>query len=185
MGLASLSSFSIVSSSPATQSKLHLPQHTLPIKHLPSLNRHFRRLTLRCRCSTARGSTGPGETESKTILDAFFLGRAIGEVLSERLESTLGEVISTIGRLQAEQQKQVQEFEEEVLDRAKKAKEKAARETWEAQGLVPKPATPNSDVNAVTFATEPPSPPNATSAYPNSNGESDSPDEDTPFGLSI
>lgn len=44
-------------------------------------------------------------------MDAFFLGKALGEALSERVESTIGELLSTVGRLQAEQQKQVQDFQ--------------------------------------------------------------------------
>lgn len=52
-----------------------------------------------------------GENDNKTVLDAFFLGKALGEALTERLESAVGEILSTIGRLQAEQQKQVQEFQ--------------------------------------------------------------------------
>lgn len=56
-----------------------------------------------------------GENESKQVLDAFFLGKAFAEALNERIESTVGEFLSTVGRLQAEQQKQVQEFQ--VLNR--------------------------------------------------------------------
>ena len=52
-----------------------------------------------------------GENESKEVLDAFFLGKALAEALNERIESTVGEFLSTVGRLQAEQQKQVQEFQ--------------------------------------------------------------------------
>ncbi|KAJ0809725.1 putative plastoglobular protein [Helianthus annuus] len=96
----------------------------------------------RCNCSsTPGGDPAPGENESKQVLDAFFLGKAFAEALNERIESTVGEFLSTVGRLQAEQQKQVQEFQDEVLERAKKAKEKAAREAMEAQGLVPKSTT--------------------------------------------
>ncbi|GMN50342.1 hypothetical protein TIFTF001_019501 [Ficus carica] len=82
-------------------------------------------------------STRPGgDNESKSVLDAFFLGKALAEALNERIESTVGEFLSTIGRLQTEQQKQVHEFQEDVLERAKRAKEKAAREAMEAQGLI-------------------------------------------------
>ncbi|XP_071721420.1 uncharacterized protein [Rutidosis leptorrhynchoides] len=88
----------------------------------------------RCNCSTTPSDP---ENESKQVLDAFFLGKAFAEALNERIESTVGELLSTVGRLQAEQQKQVQEFQDEVVERAKKAKEKAAREAMEAQGLVP------------------------------------------------
>ncbi|GJY14743.1 hypothetical protein Tco_0385165 [Tanacetum coccineum] len=90
------------------------------------------------------------ENESKEVLDAFFLGKAFAEALNERIESTVGEFLSTVGRLQAEQQKQVQEFQDEVLERAKKAKEKAAREAMEAQGIVPQSTAPNiSSANAI------------------------------------
>nr|XP_043610458.1 uncharacterized protein At4g13200, chloroplastic [Erigeron canadensis] len=115
----------------------------------------------RCNCSSTPGGPAPGENESKQVLDAFFLGKAFAEALNERIESTVGEFLSTVGRLQAEQQKQVQEFQDEVLERAKKAKEKAAREAMEAQALVPEsaasnisPATANKTGNAsVTVST--------------------------------
>lgn len=52
-----------------------------------------------------------GENENRSVLDAFFLGKALAEVINERIESTVGEVLSTIGKFQAEQQKQVQEIQ--------------------------------------------------------------------------
>ncbi|XP_074317250.1 uncharacterized protein At4g13200, chloroplastic [Silene latifolia] len=92
-------------------------------------------------------SLGPGEGDSRTVLDAFFLGKALGEAVTERVESVVGEILSTVGRLQAEQQKQIQDFQEDVLDRAKTAKEKAAREALLAQGrLTPTYTARNADV---------------------------------------
>lgn len=52
-----------------------------------------------------------GNNESKAVLDAFFLGKAFAEALTERVESVVGEVFSVVGQWQAEQQKQVQEFQ--------------------------------------------------------------------------
>lgn len=52
-----------------------------------------------------------GDNESRNVLDAFFLGKALAEALNERIESTIGEFLSVVGRLQAEQQKQVQDFQ--------------------------------------------------------------------------
>lgn len=99
---------------------------------------------LRCNSSTDPGGPpGPGDNDSKTILDAFFLGKALAESVNERIESAVGEFLSAVGRLQAEQQKQVQDFQEEVLERAKKAKERAAREAMEAQGIIPKSTSTN------------------------------------------
>ncbi|XP_057474530.1 uncharacterized protein At4g13200, chloroplastic [Actinidia eriantha] len=100
-----------------------------------------RLIRFRCNSSTGPGSSGSDDGDSRSVLDAFFLGKALAEALNERIESTVGEFLSTIGRLQAEQQKQVQDFQEEVLERAKRAKEKAAREAMEAQGPVSKPST--------------------------------------------
>ncbi|KAL0390843.1 UNVERIFIED_CONTAM: putative protein, chloroplastic [Sesamum calycinum] len=95
--------------------------------------RKFPRISLRC------NSTGDsGENESRTVLDAFFLGKALGEALTERIESTVGEFLSVIRRLQAEQQKQILEFQEEVLEKARRAKEQASRDATEAQGLASK-----------------------------------------------
>ncbi|KAI5014199.1 hypothetical protein ZWY2020_055589 [Hordeum vulgare] len=75
-----------------------------------------------------------GDDESKAVLDAFFLGKALAEALTERAESVVGEVFSVVGQWQAEQQKQVQEFQEEVVQRAQKAKERAAEEVVDDKG---------------------------------------------------
>ncbi|PIN22758.1 hypothetical protein CDL12_04519 [Handroanthus impetiginosus] len=79
-----------------------------------------------------------GENESRTVLDAFFLGKALGEALTERIESNVGEFLSIIGRFQAEQQKQILEFQEEVIEKARRAKEQASKEAMEAQGRTSK-----------------------------------------------
>ncbi|KAI3787887.1 hypothetical protein L2E82_00382 [Cichorium intybus] len=129
------------------QKKLVLPKHRF-----------------RCYCSSTPGDPAPGENESKEVLDAFFLGKALAEALNERVESAVGEFLSTVGRLQAEQQKQVQEFQDEVLERAKKAKEKAAREAMEAQGLVPKSGASISSSPSVTIIDEPKISPSSSSS---------------------
>ncbi|KAF8394145.1 hypothetical protein HHK36_020351 [Tetracentron sinense] len=120
------------------------PQHpryssNIGLKSITTLAGGFSRFRVRCRSSSS-GPGGPGSdgSDSRSVLDAFFLGKALAEALNERIESTVGELLSSVGRLQAEQQKQVQDFQEEVLERAKRAKEKAAREAMETQGLIPK-----------------------------------------------
>ncbi|TXG73576.1 hypothetical protein EZV62_002155 [Acer yangbiense] len=102
------------------------------------------RIALQCNSSSTPGPpSGSGDGDSRSVLDAFFLGKALAEALNERVESAVGEFLSTVGRLQAEQQKQVQEFQEDVFERAKKAKEHAAREAMDARGLVPKSTVVN------------------------------------------
>ncbi|KAI3915627.1 hypothetical protein MKX01_015452 [Papaver californicum] len=105
-------------------------------------------------CTSSRNNS-PGEggdTGSKSVLDAFFLGKALAEAINERIESTVGELLSTVGRLQAQQQKQVQDFQEEVLERAKNSKEKAAREAMEAQGNIPSKSTKSPEVVEVEIS---------------------------------
>uniref|UniRef100_A0A2C9UTL1 Uncharacterized protein n=1 Tax=Manihot esculenta TaxID=3983 RepID=A0A2C9UTL1_MANES len=128
-------------------------------------------ISVRCNSSTRPGGPVSGDNESRNVLDAFFVGKALAEALSERIESTVGDLLNVMGRLQAEQQRQIQDFQVDVLERARRAKENAAREAIEAQGLVsnatrvdPKSATngmnsktSSSSINSVTPA-NPPSP---------------------------
>ncbi|KAJ4956274.1 hypothetical protein NE237_013057 [Protea cynaroides] len=94
------------------------------------LRTEFPKRSLQCCSSSSRpGAPGSGDNDNRTILDVFFLGKALTEAINQRIESTVGELLSAVGNQQAEQQKQVQEFQEEVLERAKRAKEKAARES--------------------------------------------------------
>lgn len=52
-----------------------------------------------------------GDNESKEVLEAFFLGKAFAEAVTERLGTVVGELLSDVGRWQAEQQKQVRDFQ--------------------------------------------------------------------------
>ncbi|XP_057776720.1 uncharacterized protein At4g13200, chloroplastic-like [Salvia miltiorrhiza] len=82
----------------------------------------YSRINLRC------NSIGDsGENGCKVMLDAFFLGKAIGEMLSERIESSVGEFLGVVGRLLSDPLKHVSEFQEEVLEKAKRAKEEATQ----------------------------------------------------------
>ncbi|XP_058094698.1 uncharacterized protein At4g13200, chloroplastic-like [Magnolia sinica] len=116
--------------------------------------RRFSRLVLQC--SSNKQGFGSGENDSKAILDAFFLGKALAEALNERVEATVGEIFSVFGQWQAEQRKQVQDLQEEVFERAKKAKEKAALEAMEEQGILRKSTAPSTE--AETPAVPPPPP---------------------------
>ncbi|CAI5468825.1 unnamed protein product [Closterium sp. Yama58-4] len=69
-----------------------------------------------------------GDERSKEVLDAFFLGKAVAEVVSERVGSAVGEILSEVGRRQAEQQQQLKQFQEEVKERAREALERAAKD---------------------------------------------------------
>ncbi|XP_078442540.1 uncharacterized protein LOC144712209 [Wolffia australiana] len=124
--------------SPATTLKYRLSS-SVPSSNfrIQSPGFHQERARICCR-SGGSSSSGPdsGENESKAALDAFFLGKALAEAINERIASNVGEFLSIVGQWQAEQQKQVQEFQEEVIQKAKKDKEKAAAE---ALGSSPAP----------------------------------------------
>jgi curli biogenesis system outer membrane secretion channel CsgG len=58
------------------------------------------------------------------VIHAFFLGRAIAEVVSEQLEDVFTNALSELGKFDAEQRENLREFVEEVQIRADRAMEK-------------------------------------------------------------
>lgn len=61
---------------------------------------------------------------SKSVLDAFFLGRALAETLSEKTEQAMTEVLSQVGKFDAEQRENFREFTETVMAKAQQAQAK-------------------------------------------------------------
>ncbi len=58
---------------------------------------------------------------SNPVVDAFFLGRAVAEVLGEKLEDAYTSAMSEIGKFDAEQRENLRQFMEEVQIRAQQA----------------------------------------------------------------
>lgn len=52
------------------------------------------------------------------VLQAFFLGRAFAEVLSEKVEDGVTNALSELGKFDAEQRENLRQFVEEVRSRA-------------------------------------------------------------------
>lgn len=52
------------------------------------------------------------------VLQAFFLGRAFAEVLSEKVEDSVTNALSDLGKFDAEQRENLRKFMEEVQARA-------------------------------------------------------------------
>jgi polyhydroxyalkanoate synthesis regulator phasin len=63
------------------------------------------------------------------LVQAFFVGRAVAEILSERLEHTVTDALSELGKLDAELREQARSFTDEVLTRANQASEAAGAGT--------------------------------------------------------
>lgn len=57
---------------------------------------------------------------SNPVLHAFFVGRALAEVINERLEDTLTNALSELGKFDAEQRENLRQLIEEVQLRAER-----------------------------------------------------------------
>ena len=55
---------------------------------------------------------------SNPVIDAFFLGRALAEVVSEKVEDAFTDAMSELGKFDAEQRENLRVFIEEVQLRA-------------------------------------------------------------------
>jgi polyhydroxyalkanoate synthesis regulator phasin len=62
---------------------------------------------------------------SNPLVQAFFLGRAVAEVINERVEVALTDALSELGKFDAEAREQMRQFTEEVIARANRAAEAA------------------------------------------------------------
>jgi polyhydroxyalkanoate synthesis regulator phasin len=72
---------------------------------------------------------------SNPLVQAFFVGRAVAEVINERLEVALTDALSDLGKFDAEAREQLRQFSDEVLERANRAAEAAnAGQTTTASG---------------------------------------------------
>lgn len=66
------------------------------------------------------------------LVNAFFLGRATAEVLAEELEHGLTDVMSNVGKFDAEQRERLRQFTQQVIARAEAESSTAAVQTHSA-----------------------------------------------------
>jgi polyhydroxyalkanoate synthesis regulator phasin len=59
---------------------------------------------------------------NKSPLDAFFIGRATAEAVIDRIEETVHDTLSALGKFDAEQREQVRIFVETILEKAEQQK---------------------------------------------------------------
>ncbi|AFZ24863.1 hypothetical protein Cylst_2661 [Cylindrospermum stagnale PCC 7417] len=71
---------------------------------------------------------------SNPLVQAFFVGRAVAEVLNERLEVALTDALSDLGKFDAEAREQLRQFTDEVIERANRAAEAAGSGTTTSSG---------------------------------------------------
>ena len=58
---------------------------------------------------------------SNPLVHAFFLGRALAESISEQVEHVLTDLLSDLGKFDAEQRDRLRQFTDQVMDRASQA----------------------------------------------------------------
>ena len=63
---------------------------------------------------------------SNPLTEAFFLGKAFAEVVSEKVEDNLTNILSDIGKFDAETRQRLKEFAEEVKTRAEVRKQQSS-----------------------------------------------------------
>ena len=66
---------------------------------------------------------------SNPLVQAFFVGRAVAEVINERVEVALTDALSELAKFDAETKEQLRQFTEEVMARANRAAESSATGT--------------------------------------------------------
>jgi hypothetical protein len=69
---------------------------------------------------------------SDSMLHAFFVGRALAEVINERAERLLTDGLSWVGQFDAEQRENLRQLTEEVMARASQSAAAAATDNGEA-----------------------------------------------------
>lgn len=58
----------------------------------------------------------------KSPLDAFFIGRATAETVIDRIEETVTDALSALGKFDAEQREQIRIFIDTILEKAEQQK---------------------------------------------------------------
>ncbi|MEI6063917.1 MAG: DUF6825 family protein [Pseudanabaena sp. ELA748] len=59
---------------------------------------------------------------SKSQLDAFFIGRATAEAVIDRVQETVTDALSALGKFDAEQKEHIRTFVEAILEKAEQQK---------------------------------------------------------------
>ena len=62
------------------------------------------------------------------LVNAFFVGRALAEVVNQQIEKTITNALSELGKFDAEQRENWRQFSLEVMERAKQDAEAASQE---------------------------------------------------------
>lgn len=81
---------------------------------------------------------------SEPVTRAFVIGKVLATVLREKAEETFTDLLSDVGRFEAEQRENLRQFTEEVLTRAEQ--ELHTTEPVDSQGAPMEVTTPTGDL---------------------------------------
>ncbi len=82
---------------------------------------------------------------SNPVIHAFFVGRAIAQVLNEQLEDSLTQAMSELGKFDAQQRENLRQFTQIVLERAQ---QEEARAMGVSPNVTTAPNSPKGDMQA-------------------------------------
>jgi polyhydroxyalkanoate synthesis regulator phasin len=85
---------------------------------------------------------------SNPLIQAFFVGRAVAETLNQQAESALANLISELGKFDAEQRENLRQFTEQVLERARR-EEELSMQGRTSTYTSPYSSMPNQDLQAM------------------------------------
>lgn len=84
------------------------------------------RRAVRVRAGDERGET-TAQKESREVLDAFFIGKALAETLLERAGGAFADALSEVSRFDAENREQIRAFQDEVIGKAREDSQRTKR----------------------------------------------------------
>ena len=82
------------------------------------------RWAVRVRAGDELGETTT-QTESREVLDAFFVGKSLAETLLERAGAAFTDALSELSRFDAENREQIRAFQDEVIGKARVESQRA------------------------------------------------------------
>lgn len=68
------------------------------------------------------------DKESREVLDAFFIGKALAETLLERAGGVFADTLGEIAKFDAERREEIREFQDDVMGKAREEMYRARRE---------------------------------------------------------
>ncbi|MDY6784375.1 MAG: hypothetical protein SW833_17810 [Cyanobacteriota bacterium] len=80
---------------------------------------------------------------NNSVIHAFFVGKAVANVLQEKAEEALSDALSELGKFDAESREHLRQFSEEVLNRAE-------REMSQRTATAPSATAPSPSASAST-----------------------------------